>query len=406
MFSLFVYRCWKALAYALLVSPLPTIRNPFRPRLPFAVGIIIAASVLVAAGLALYESPQVRQWVDQSRRKIAIALHSLGDDIQPRRPSECSDDYEARKAETIRRKRNELIRRARAEGIAVDLDELAQVGRDDVEPTPRRGRPRTNASQKSFDDMVSNDGMLKKEDGCAGKATGADMSEKSVRRRGMAGFAAGAAFADPFMLADDGDDEPPQTPTTLHTEAHSPSTIAADTPRSHTMEADVPSSPPSGQLIDLAPTTPTTPASPTSPFFHPENPQTASILGSETDGTEHATQSFYSFTSSTPDLPQDQDWEADNMSAGTLTPRSDRSNTFSELSHIANPDPELLALSEQNDDDNDARSEAFSETGFTEGGFSDVGSQRGVLTPSSWTEVGSDDESEWGGPGMGGQVNQ
>jgi hypothetical protein len=69
-------------------------------------------------------------------------------------------------------------------------------------------------------------------------------------------------------------------------------------------------------------------------------------------------------------------------------------------------------LSMQNDDDHDARSEAFSEGGFTdagfsEAGFSEVGENRtGVMTPSSWTDVGSDDESEWGGPAQGGNVSQ
>lgn len=47
-------------------------------------GLVITVSALVAAGIAVYESPQFRQWVDNSRRKIAVALHNLGDEIQPR----------------------------------------------------------------------------------------------------------------------------------------------------------------------------------------------------------------------------------------------------------------------------------------------------------------------------------
>jgi hypothetical protein len=67
------------------------------PNRSLPTGIIIAASIVVAAGIAIYESPQVRAWVDQSRRKIAVALHNLGDDIQPRRPSESSEDFDRRK---------------------------------------------------------------------------------------------------------------------------------------------------------------------------------------------------------------------------------------------------------------------------------------------------------------------
>ena len=49
-----------------------------------AAGLIIAATIVVAAGIAIYESPHVRAWVDQSRRKLAVALHTLGDEVEPR----------------------------------------------------------------------------------------------------------------------------------------------------------------------------------------------------------------------------------------------------------------------------------------------------------------------------------
>lgn len=44
---------------------------------------VIAVSVAVAAAIAVYESPELRRMADDLRRKIAIALHSLGDNIQP-----------------------------------------------------------------------------------------------------------------------------------------------------------------------------------------------------------------------------------------------------------------------------------------------------------------------------------
>ncbi|KAK8051922.1 hypothetical protein PG993_003307 [Apiospora rasikravindrae] len=44
---------------------------------------VIAASVVIAAGIAIYESPELRRMAEDVRRRIAIALHSLGDSISP-----------------------------------------------------------------------------------------------------------------------------------------------------------------------------------------------------------------------------------------------------------------------------------------------------------------------------------
>jgi hypothetical protein len=332
-----------------------------RPNRPLISGIIIAASIVVAAGIAIYESPQVRAWVDQSRRKIAVALHNLGDDIQPRRASESSDDFDARKRrrdELIRHNRNELIRRAREEGVAVDLDELARIGDEDIGLAERRSRADRS---KSFDTLVGTDGLL--------KTTGNDASDNTLRKRGAAGFAAGSmSMADPFadetVLFDVGDDEDAPSPQEFtYTE---PTTTRESTA---TLDAQ---SPP---LIDL-----------TSDIPAP-------------DETEAAAQSFYSVASHTqdtltqPSLAHTQffdDEAASHMSTGTLTPRSERSHSI-----VAADDVDILSM--QNDTDHDARSESD----FTEGGFSEFGGNDGIMTPSSWTDVGSDDGSEWGGVGNG-----
>ncbi|KAF1924883.1 uncharacterized protein M421DRAFT_71338, partial [Didymella exigua CBS 183.55] len=346
---------------------------------PFGTGLIIAASVLVAAGIAIYESPQVRQWVDQSRRKIAVALHSLGDDIQPRRQSESSDDFEERKRrreELIRRNRNELIRRAREEGIAVDLDELARIGTEDAALAERRS-PANRA--KSFDELVGSDGMLRQ----GVTATGTESTNNGVRKRGAAGFAAGAAaaaaMANPFddenVLFDVGDDDEAPSPKPFICEEPTPRS------RSATLEAGTP------------------------PIEAPIDPSSAVPLidlTSEPQSSDQAAQSFYSFTSS-----NDGDEEFEQMSAGTLTPRSDRSGTTG-ASVVPSHTDDVAVLSMQNDADHDARSEVFSESGFTDAGYSDfeLGDRTGVMTPNSWTDVGSDNESEWGGPQGNGQVSQ
>lgn len=377
---------------------------------PLAKGLIIAASVIVAAGIALYESPQVRQWVDQSRRKIAVALHSLGDELQPRHPSESEDDFEERKRrreELVRKNRNDLIRRARAEGIAVDLDELARIGREDIELAERRQRHRTSASQRSFDDLVGSDGMLRKDPPKAQTATGIESSTNNLRQRSVAGFTAGAAagatvanpFSDDQVLFDHDNEEEEEE------EAASPKpfiyTEPATRESSATVGADNTSSPTADQLIDLTPQ---------SVPLQPEDYQMAPIP--QFNNEDNATQSFYSFTSaaSNPQFLAGDDEEPEIMSAGTLTPRSDRS-AFTGASVVGSQADDIAILSMQNDTDHDARSEVFSEGGFTdagfsEAGFSEVGENRGILTPSSWTDVGSDDESEWGGPAQGGHVTQ
>ncbi|KAJ4331714.1 hypothetical protein N0V87_008943 [Didymella glomerata] len=366
---------------------------------PLAKGLIIAASVLVAAGIAIYENPQVRQWVDQSRRKIAVALHSLGDDIQPRRQSESSDDFEERKRrreELIRRNRNELIRRAREEGIAVDLDELARIGTEDAALAERRSR--ANRS-KSFDELVGSDGMLRQD----ATATGAEPSNNGVRKRGVAGFAAGAAaavamtnpFADENVLFDVGDDDEAPSPKPFIYEEPAPRS------RSATLEAGTPpieapaEAPFSAPLIDLT-------SESQSVYLHPETQLPSPAAPLQASETDQAAQSFYSFTSS-----NDGDDDFEQMSAGTLTPRSERSGTTG-ASIVPSHADDVAVLSMQNDADHDARSEVFSEGGFTDAGYSDfeLGDRTGVMTPNSWTDVGSDNESEWGGPQGNGHVSQ
>lgn len=296
----------------------------------------------------------------------------------------------------IRKNRNELIRRAREEGIAVDLDELARIGAEDAALAERRSR--ANRS-KSFDELVGSDGMLRQD----ASATGTDTIKDGLRKRGVAGFAAGTAaavamtnpFADENILFDVGDDED---------EAPSPKPFIYEEPttrsRSATIEAGAPPTEApiepssSAPLIDLT-------SEPQSVYLHPEThlPTPAPLQASE---IEQGAQSFYSFTSS-----NDGDEDFEEMSAGTLTPRSERSGTTS-ASIVPSHADDVAVLSMQSDADHDARSEVFSESGFTDAGYSDfeLGDRTGVMTPNSWTDVGSDNESEWDGPQGNGHVSQ
>lgn len=297
--------------------------------------------------------------------------------------------------ELIRRNRNELIRRAREEGVAVDLDELAKIGNEDMEMAQRRSRADRT---KSFDTMVSSDGTLRNDT----TATGNDAPDNTLRKRGAAGFAAGTAagmamanpFVDEHALFDVGDDDDDD-------EAPSPKEFAYVEPgtRESTATLEATSPPAVAPLIDLTPE-----IAEAQPEIHEE--------------AEPAAQSFYSFTSSNSHtqnpLAQTQffDDEAEHMSAGTLTPRSERSHSIITGASVAGSNADDIGiLSMQNDTDHDARSEVFSEGGFTDAGFSEAefsefGDRTGIMTPNSWTDVGSDDESDWGGAQQNGHVSQ
>lgn len=103
----------------------------------------------MAAGIAVYESPQFRRWVQQSRRKIAVALYNLGDEIHPRTAAfeDISMTEETGEAAEERR------RRAREE-----IEQRRQFNQS----RRRRSTPSTSAAV-SFDTLVNQDGTLRTE---------------------------------------------------------------------------------------------------------------------------------------------------------------------------------------------------------------------------------------------------
>lgn len=371
-------------------------------------GAIIAASLIVAAGIAVYQNPQVQQWLDARRRKIAIALHSLGDEINPSahrsRNAHEADEQRRHREDIIRRNRNELVRRAREEGVAVDLDELSRVG-DERREERKEGRQRG----QSFDDLINEHGMLRESASGSGsppKTTATDKSgSRGLRNRGSGarGFATGASYANPFADEDsilfdrdligveensvdgdligveensvDGDDDEEAPVPHDFTTPSRESTV--------TLDADaVP------QLVDLADSE-----------LSFQQPQLIPVAEAD-----QATASFYS-TMSGPaaDAGNDADMEDDNMahSTGTLTPTDDNFSTDASL--IGRGADDIAVLSSlQNSATAAAEDEAHGnpfgdEGGFEDDRFSDASfSDIGARTPSSWTDVGSDFGSEAG----------
>jgi len=168
-----------------------------------AVGAIVVVSVAVAAAIAVYESPQARQFAEDCRRRIAIALHSLGDEINPqnRRPRfnrpEDAEGFMQSTAEsgvdadedTKRRQREELMY-----WNAVHMEKLAKEKKLATEERPK------NASRgSSFDDFLQQDESQPK--GTFVYNTGADVNhepEEGLRNRGVRGLNRSSLYANPF----------------------------------------------------------------------------------------------------------------------------------------------------------------------------------------------------------------
>ncbi|KAK0722297.1 hypothetical protein B0T26DRAFT_211978 [Lasiosphaeria miniovina] len=151
---------------------------------------IIVVSVAVAAAIAVYESPEVRRMADDLRRRIAIALHSLGDNVDPNRQDPMFNRPEDAEGflqsgaesgvdadeETRRRQREELM--------------YWNAQREEMKEKVRRERPSPSHRGSTFDDFLTED-KTAPERGTLVFNTGADIrgpEDGLVRRRGIEGL--------------------------------------------------------------------------------------------------------------------------------------------------------------------------------------------------------------------------
>ncbi|KAJ9201648.1 hypothetical protein DTO164E3_3541 [Paecilomyces variotii] len=314
---------------------------------PLAKGLIITVSVLVAAGIAAYENPQVRQWVSNSRRKIAVALHSLGDEIHPgdSRPEDISMTEEMGEAAEERRQRarEEIMRR----GALLEA----------------RRRRKASSSSGTFDTLVDEHGNLKNDEDLGildeplarSTAIYMDLSEVSNRRG--------------------------QSETRVNSEEQSQyqrdllETAGRDRLRI-AVPSEVSSNHPSEALVDLTPTSEFPEADAGWADHHAEQqPLTESEFfsaASRRSSTNHSVDMESGFYYARPELLHD----ADN--AGIQSPFSDdqgHQRGISSASSIAG------SLTHVHHDISDASSD---------GTLSDNGHLvDGISTPASWSEVGS-----------------
>ncbi|KAI4243876.1 MAG: hypothetical protein L6R40_003258 [Gallowayella cf. fulva] len=360
---------------------------------PLAKGIIVSISLLLAAGLAVYEHPQIKQWVDESRRKIAFALHNLGDDLDPPSSSRRNSSQDASTREDSSAEAAERRRKAR--------QDILERGRKMEER--RRAQQASSAKSKSFDDLVDAEGKLKHDTvEATTSATEPHTEQTGLRNRNIEaqGLAAGTAFADPFADEAYAGDLPSATAPILTSSQCSRSSSTATLPaspapppvppkepldhvpsdpasQSHQqprllIDTDAISNHPSEALVDLTPTTSASSiAADLSELDHQSHP------------SHHSQSNFWSV----------HEW-AENSSAPA---------------HFYTPPRSEAAVGEENRNRADERSsngderseigsgERISRAGSGErisraGSVSDmdVMSQiSGVSTPGSWTELGS-----------------
>ncbi|KAK4134227.1 hypothetical protein BT67DRAFT_351864, partial [Trichocladium antarcticum] len=134
---------------------------------------IVAASVAVAAAIVIYESPELRRMADDLRRRVALALHSLGENVDPNReprfnrPEDATGFYESNEMdadeETRRRQREEILywNARREENEQRKSQEFQQRSRgssfdDFLQPAGERGTFVYNSGANAWNSESSN----------------------------------------------------------------------------------------------------------------------------------------------------------------------------------------------------------------------------------------------------------
>ncbi|PYH48456.1 uncharacterized protein BP01DRAFT_353611 [Aspergillus saccharolyticus JOP 1030-1] len=309
---------------------------------PVAKGIIITVSALIAAGIAVYESPQFRQWVNNSRRKIALALHNLGDEINPhdapfRQDISMTEEVGAAAEERRRIARAELERRRSL------LEER------------RKGMAR--GPTNSFDTLVDEHGRLldtaESSDNPLANSTAVEVATSQSVHRGKMTRAS-------TLLPDE---SPAQTNT------HEPS---------QPLQLDIPS--PRARSPSLAEFTPVFEAggqlgmSFLSTVEHEEQRVTGDI-GSDSSHTEGHSEVLF-------DHPMD--WPTNETERDLRSPFSDLAELQFQQERASTPST------------SDSYSQIYESAidAASDGTLSDLGRSTGVATPTSWSEVGSVISSE------------
>jgi hypothetical protein len=368
-----------------------------------ASGAAVAVSVAVATAIALYESPELRRYADDLRRRIAIALHSMGEGINPpdreplyNRPEDAHGFLQSRNGEgaepgvdaddeTRRRQREELLYwnlvRLQKEQEKAAIDSTKTEKEDDASDEKlNEKRPLTGTRGSSFDDFLKQDANA--EQGTYVFNTSADSADQAgLRRRGEGarGVAVSSSFlSNPFAdehfigaeeiasagsqsdidrIAPSRDEMTSDIYSATTAEPQTPTNI--DGPEPSLMELDdMPRRSESSATVDheLGP----------DDFVTAGQEDRADAYASIQAWAQNSQPDFYSPLPSTPAAPQS---EPELLSDGQLTPTDSHSLAGSGV-----------------DVGNDALSSRDGEMGRP---FDVISESDGMMTPASWSEVGS-----------------
>ncbi|KAI1459329.1 hypothetical protein F4805DRAFT_421173 [Annulohypoxylon moriforme] len=365
---------------------------------------VIALSVAVAAAIAVYESPELQRMANDLRRRIAIALHALGDSVTPQerenlfnRPEDAEGFFRSRGVdinadgdmgvdaddETRRRQREEIMY----------WNALREEKKSQEQSDSESDSENTEGEQLrsfTFDDFLQAD--LDSEKGTYVFQTGsqAQNNEGLLRRRGDgARGLSQSIYTNPFSdehgideniafensLMDPEKDE-------IESDIYSASTqlgVKDDTPQSATllpspaiMSAATISAAPLVDTEDHTSNTQSAPAEPSERELGPDEYMTAgqddahdAYSSIQAWAHDASTASFYS---PLPVSPPEPTSEPELISDGMLTPTDSAS------------------LAGSGEDIGEAVS-AVSWTGSRP--YDVMSDDEGMMTPASWTEVGS-----------------
>ncbi|EAW07566.1 uncharacterized protein ACLA_022800 [Aspergillus clavatus NRRL 1] len=316
---------------------------------PVAKGLIITVSALVAAGIAVYESPQFREWVQNSRRKIALALHNLGDEIHPRESaSPLREDISM----------TEEVGPAAEERRRIALEEIQRR----ASVLEARKKRRQSATFGSFDALVDENGNL--------------LRSGSPEASGSALANSTAVELAPTQLVQRGVKQPDVSSSASEAKA---ADLVSDNDKLH---IDIPS--PSNRSVALVDLTPTSDATDTD------------IFASVHNNLEEVDQSAVSSTTEQHSLPSrhtESHSQApyDHLDSSMTEADCDLRSPFSDFSDLNSTTFEQPGRSAT-----PSTSGSFShiyesaEDRSSDGTLSDLGGPTdGIITPASWSEVGS-----------------
>jgi hypothetical protein len=289
-----------------------------------------------------------------------------------------------------------LLRRAREEGVAVDLDDLAAIGREYEEAEATRNE--FNSSQ-SFDDIVGSDGMLHSV-GIAklptAQASGAySEGQGNVRHRGAGsrGLDAGSLYANPFsdeaqILVDLDETSPDckQSRESSRTLSPAPILASSETQSEYFSEEELEAQIEEAIRRSLENVS-ELPASDTiadPPVSNPgDNDSFYYAPPPNVHQTPVSTNSLYA--SAIDSMLQDQqgaDADESHTPDGMLTPTDDGFSMAGSVADDVGVMADLQSIADSVEDDVDDH--------MSEGGYTTDYSMAGASTPGSWTDVESE----------------